>query len=67
VNENAADGLSGLQRANLGNDALFVQVGHQQVEAAKLEITAEDNVHPVRLRLVDGDPLLVGEFCPPRR
>src|SRR4029077_10674273 len=40
---NAADGFSGLQRANLGNDALLAQVGHQQVEAAQLEITAEDN------------------------
>ena len=57
---NAADDLSGLQRANLGDDALFAQVGHQQVEAAKLEITAEDNAHPVRLKLVDGDPSLVG-------
>jgi hypothetical protein len=47
---NAADGLSGLQPANLGDDALFAQLGHQQVEAAKLEITAEDNAHPVRLR-----------------
>src|SRR6478672_9551726 len=57
---NAADGLSGLQRANLGDDALFAQVGHQPVEAAKLEITAEDHAHPVRLRLVDGDLSLVG-------
>jgi len=45
---------------NLGDDALLAQVGHQQVEAAKLEITAEDHAHPVRLRLVDGDPSLVG-------
>ena len=43
---NAAEGLSGLQRANFGDDALFAQVGHQQVEA----ITAEDHAHPVRLR-----------------
>jgi hypothetical protein len=28
---NAADGRSGLQRANLGDDALLAQVGHQQV------------------------------------
>src|SRR5262249_52500621 len=54
---NTADGRSGLQRANLGDDALFAQVGHQQ--AAKLEITAEDHAHPVRLRLVDGDPSLL--------
>src|SRR6202049_1102141 len=57
---NAADGRSGLQRANLGDDALLAQVGHQQVQAAKLEITAEDNPHPVRLRFVAGDPSLVG-------
>src|SRR6202140_3653084 len=57
---NAAGGRSGLQRANLGDDALFAQLGHQQVQAAKLEITAEDHAHPVRLRLVDSDPSLVG-------
>src|ERR1700692_4434597 len=57
---NAADGLSGLQHANLGDDALLAQVGHQQVQAAQLEITAEDHAHPVRLRLVDADPSLVG-------
>ena len=31
----AADGLSGLQGADLGDDALLAQVGHQQVEAAE--------------------------------
>ncbi len=41
--------------ANRPDDhALFAQLGHQQVETAKLEITAEDHAHPVRLRLVDG-------------
>ena len=37
------------------------QVGHQQVEAAKLEITAEDHAHPVRL--VGGIPLTRGPLA----
>ncbi len=51
---NATDGLSCLQGANLGDDAPLAQVGHQQVEAAKLEIAAEDGPDPVSLGFIDG-------------
>src|SRR6516164_10844646 len=38
----AADGLAGLKHAGLGDNAPPVQVSHQEVEAAELEIAAED-------------------------
>jgi hypothetical protein len=46
---NAANGLAGLQGAGLADDAVLAQLGHQQVQAAKLEIEAEDG--PDRLGL----------------
>ena len=57
---NAADGLSCLQRADLGDDAPFAQVGHQQVEAAELEIAAEDGPDPLGLGFIDGDLSILG-------
>ena len=51
---NAADGLACLQRADLGDDAPLAQVGHQQVEAAELEIAAEDGPDPLGLGFIDG-------------
>src|SRR5437660_8082656 len=38
----AADGLPGLERPHLGDDAPLAQVGHEQIEAAELEVAAED-------------------------
>src|SRR5262245_1712551 len=52
---NAADLLSGLERAHLGDDAALAQVDHQRVEAAELEIAAEYGADPLGLGLVDGD------------
>src|SRR6516162_11572130 len=49
----AADGLAGLERADLGDDAAPAQVRHQQVQAAKLKIAAEDGPDPFCLSLVD--------------
>ena len=51
---NAADGLPGLQRPDLGDDAPLAQVGHQQIEAAELEIAAEDGPDPLGLGFIDG-------------
>ena len=51
---NAADVFSGLQGADLGDDALLAQVGHEPVEAAELEIAAEDGPDPLGLGFVDG-------------
>src|SRR5207245_7296795 len=39
---NSADGLPGLERPHLGDDARLAQVGHDQIEAAELEVVAED-------------------------
>ena len=57
---NAADGLSCLQGPHLGDDASFAQVRHQQVEAAKLEIAAEDGPDAVGLGFIDGDLSVLG-------
>ena len=56
----AADGLTALQRPDLGGDATFAQVGQQQAEAPKLEIAFEDAPDPGRLGLVDGDLAIAG-------
>src|SRR5690242_18814537 len=50
---NPADGRSGLQGAHLGHDALFTEVGHEQAEAAKPQIAAEDVSDPVSLAFID--------------
>src|SRR6516162_860795 len=49
----AADGLAGLKRADLGDDPPPAKVSHQQVEAAELEITAEDGPDPFCLSFID--------------
>ncbi len=36
----AADALPGLERPHLGDDAPLAQVGHEQIEAAELEVAA---------------------------
>jgi hypothetical protein len=40
---NAAGCLARLQGAGLADDALLAQLGHQQAQAANLEIKAEDS------------------------
>src|SRR5712671_4496745 len=57
---NAADPLPQLQRSHLGDDPPFAQVGHEQIEAAELEIAAEDSADPLGLGLIDGDLSILG-------
>ena len=52
---NAANGFAGLQCSDLGDDAALAQLRHQEVQAAKLEIAAEDGPDPLGLGLVDRD------------
>src|SRR6516165_265781 len=56
----AADGVASLKRTDLGDDAALAQVGHQEVEAAELEIAAEDFPDPFRLSVIDRDPSTLG-------
>jgi hypothetical protein len=51
----AAHGLSCFKATNLGDDIALAQVGHEQVEAAELEIGAEDRSDPLSLSLIEGD------------
>src|SRR5207253_10579581 len=44
---NTADRATGLERSHLGDDPPLAKVGHQQVEAAKLEVAAEDAPNPL--------------------
>ena len=55
---NAADGAPVGQRPHLGDDAAVAQIHQQLVEAAEIEIAAEDQPHPLGLLLHD-DELLV--------
>jgi hypothetical protein len=52
---NATNGLPCLQGPHLGDDAPVAQVRHQQVEAAKVEIAAEDGPDAVSFSIIDGD------------
>src|SRR6185437_2783670 len=52
---NTANHLACLQRPHLGDDAQFAQVHHQQVEAAELEIAAEDCPDTVSFGFIDGN------------
>src|SRR6516165_2268804 len=56
----AADGLSGLERADFGDNAPLAQISHQEVETAELEIAAEDRPDPLRLSFVDSDLSTLG-------
>lgn len=53
---NAAHGLARLQGAGLADDAAIAQFGHQQVQAAKLQIKAENGPGRVSVGFIDGDP-----------
>lgn len=55
-----ANDLPGLQGAFLGDYASPSQVGHQQVEAAKVEIAPEDGADGLGFLLVDGDLSVLG-------
>ena len=44
----------------LGDDAPLAEVCHEQVQAAKLEIAAEDRPHAFGLGIIDGDPSVLG-------
>ena len=44
----------------LGDDALLAQIGHEQVQAAELEIAAEDRPHAFGFGFVDGDLSVLG-------
>src|SRR3954449_12211670 len=56
----AAHGFPGFQNAFFGDDALGTQALHQQVEAAELEVGAEDGPHALSLGLIDGDLAILG-------
>src|SRR6516162_7421994 len=56
----AADGVAVLERADLGDDAPPAQLSHQQVEAAELEIAAEDSPDPLSLSVIDRDLSTLG-------
>src|SRR5205809_3540306 len=43
----AANRAPGLERSHLGDDSPLAKVGHQQVEAAKLQIPPKDGPHPL--------------------
>jgi hypothetical protein len=45
----AANALARLESANLGDDATPAQISHQEIEAAKLEIAADDGADPISL------------------
>src|SRR5882724_11930800 len=55
-----ADPLGRLERAYLADDPSLAQIGHQQVEAAELEIGAEDDANPLGLGHIDGDLSILG-------
>src|SRR6266446_3644730 len=62
----AAYGLPGLERPHLGDDAPLAQVGHEQIEAAELEVAAEDGSDRLCFRLIDRNPAIlrvIAERC----
>src|SRR5712691_3446346 len=50
----APDRLPCLETPHLGDDAPLTQVGHHQIEAAELEVAAEDGSDRLCFRLIDG-------------
>src|SRR5215204_5352177 len=51
----ASHGFACLQSPHLGDNASCAQVRHQQVEAAKFEITAKDAADTISLAFIDSD------------
>src|SRR6267143_4017898 len=56
----AANGAPSLERSHLGNDPPLAKVGHQQVEAAKLQIPPKDGPNPLSLRFNHDDLAVLG-------
>src|SRR5882757_4914797 len=56
----ARTGLACFQGAELGDNALLAQIGHEGGEAAKLKIATEYDPHPLGLCLVDLDLAILG-------
>src|SRR5438105_4212303 len=66
VERDAAYGLPGLERPHLGDDAPLAQVGHEHIEAAELEVAAEDGSDRLCFRLIDHNPAIlrvIAERC----
>ena len=63
---NPANRASGLERSQLGDDPPLAKVGHQQVEAAKLQIPPKDGPDPLGL-LFNHDDLAVPGLISERR
>src|SRR5437667_4202176 len=62
----AAYGLPGLERPHVGDDASLSQFGHEQIEAAELEVAAEDGSDRLCFRLTDRNPAIlrvIAERC----
>src|SRR5260370_21075388 len=55
-----ADRAPGLERSHLGNDPALAKVGHQQVEAAKLQIPPKDGPDALSLRFNHDDLAVLG-------
>src|SRR5258708_40305785 len=56
----AADRAPGLERSHLGDDPPLAKVGHQQVEAAKLQIPPKDGPNPLSLLFNHDDLAVLG-------
>src|SRR6266436_2790164 len=56
----AANRAPGLERSHLGDDPSLAKVGHQQVEAAKLQIPPKDGPDPLSLRFNHDDLAVLG-------
>src|SRR5260370_40373994 len=58
--------VRGLERPPLGDDAPLAQVDHEQIEAAELEVAAEDGSDRLCFRLIDRNPAIlrvIAERC----
>ena len=56
----AADRAPSLERSHLGDDPTLAKVGHQQVEAAKLQIPPKDGPNPLSLLFNHDDLAVLG-------
>src|SRR5213080_4473043 len=61
----AANRAPGLERSHLGDDPSLAKVGHQQVEAAKLQIPPKDGPHPLGLLLNRDDRAVLSRVSEP--
>src|SRR2546428_136600 len=62
----AAFGLTGVEGPYLGGDAQLAQVGHEEIEAAELEVAAEDGSDRLCFRPIDRNPAIlrvIAERC----